>query len=121
MRRDARPSEFATAQAACIIGAIADGFGISRAQILYGGRHRHLARPRRLAMYLVRAMEGLSLPQIGRAFGGRDHTTVLHACRKTWREFSEHGATDELFALVELAEALEPPLSDVGARRREAA
>ena len=103
-----RPSEFAAAQARRIIDAIAVGFGISRTALLFGGRHCIYSRPRHLAMYLVRAMEGLSLPQIGKLFGGRDHTTVLHACRKTWRTFADQGQADELFALVELAEALEP-------------
>ena len=39
--------------------------------------------PRQLAMYLARELTGQTLPAIGRAFGGRDHTTVLHACRRT--------------------------------------
>lgn len=103
-----RPSKFAAAQAQRIIDAIAAGFDLSRSKLLHGGRHRAVARPRALAMYLVRAMEGLSLPQIGRAFGGRHHSTVLTACRKTWRTFADQGMTDELFALVELAEGLEP-------------
>lgn len=91
-----------------IVDVLATGFGFSRSQLLHGGKRRELVRPRQLAMYLVRAMEGLSLPQIGRLFGGRDHATVLHACRKVWRDFSDQGLTDELFALVELAEALAP-------------
>lgn len=105
-----RPSEFAAAQARCIVDAIAAEFGTSYSQLVQPdwnprSRRRELARPRMLAMYLVRAMEGLSLPQIGHVFR-RDHTTVLHACRETWRRFLEQGATEELFALVELAEAL---------------
>ena len=115
-----RPSEFATAQALAIIDAIAAGFGYSRTGLLIAGREREAAWPRQLAMYLVRAMEGMSLPQIGRVFGGRDHTTVLYACRETWRRFEEE-SPGVLEALVELAEAIEPPLSDIGARRREAA
>lgn len=45
------------------------------------GRHRRIARPRQLAMYLARRLAGRSLPEIGRLFGDRDHTTVLHAVR----------------------------------------
>ena len=45
-------------------------------------RTRALARPRQVAMALAKDITSLSLPDIGEAFGGRDHTTVLHACRK---------------------------------------
>ncbi|MDQ3260104.1 MAG: chromosomal replication initiator protein DnaA, partial [Pseudomonadota bacterium] len=45
-------------------------------------RNRAIARPRQVAMSLAKEFTQLSLPDIGEAFGGRDHTTVLHACRK---------------------------------------
>ena len=45
-------------------------------------RARRVARPRQVAMYLARELTTRSLPDIGRRFGGRDHTTVLHACRR---------------------------------------
>ena len=45
-------------------------------------RSRRVARPRQVAMYLARELTERSLPEIGRRFGGRDHTTVLHACRR---------------------------------------
>ena len=45
-------------------------------------RSRNVARPRQIAMALAKELTQLSLPDIGDAFGGRDHTTVLHACRK---------------------------------------
>ena len=45
-------------------------------------RSRTIARPRQMAMALAKELTQLSLPDIGDAFGGRDHTTVLHACRK---------------------------------------
>ncbi len=45
-------------------------------------RARRVARPRQVAMYLSRKLTTRSLPEIGRRFGGRDHTTVLHACRR---------------------------------------
>jgi len=44
-------------------------------------RTRTIARPRQVAMWLSRELTSHSLPEIGEAFGGRDHTTVLHACR----------------------------------------
>ena len=46
-------------------------------------RFRSVARPRQVAMALAKELTQQSLPEIGEAFGGRDHTTVLHACRKT--------------------------------------
>ena len=45
-------------------------------------RNRSVARPRQIAMALSKELTNHSLPEIGDAFGGRDHTTVLHACRK---------------------------------------
>ena len=45
-------------------------------------RSRSIARPRQVAMSLAKELTSHSLPEIGDAFGGRDHTTVLHACRK---------------------------------------
>jgi chromosomal replication initiator protein len=44
-------------------------------------RSRSLARPRQMAMALTKELTEHSLPEIGKAFGGRDHTTVMHACR----------------------------------------
>ena len=45
-------------------------------------RSRIIARPRQVAMYLAKQLTSRSLPEIGRKFGGRDHTTVIHACKK---------------------------------------
>ena len=45
-------------------------------------RARNVARPRQVAMYLAKQLTSRSLPEIGRKFGGRDHTTVMHAVRK---------------------------------------
>ena len=56
-------------------------------------RARRVARPRQVAMYLSRELTSRSLPDIGRRFGGRDHTTVLHACRR----IEELCKTDPLF------------------------
>ena len=51
-------------------------------ELLSAKRNRSLARPRQLAMFLAKELTSHSLPEIGDAFGGRDHTTVLHACKK---------------------------------------
>ena len=61
---------------------VADYFKIKVAEMYSKKRVRSLARPRQFAMALAKELTPMSLPDIGEAFGGRDHTTVLHACRK---------------------------------------
>ena len=61
---------------------VADYFKIKVADMYSKKRTRILARPRQMAMYLARELTDLSYPEIGQSFGGRDHTTVLHACSK---------------------------------------
>ena len=60
----------------------AEYFNIKISDLLSKRRNRAVARPRQIAMALAKEMTNHSLPEIGDAFGGRDHTTVLHACRK---------------------------------------
>lgn len=61
---------------------VADYFKIRIADLLSKSRRQSITRPRQLAMGLAKELTTHSLPEIGDAFGGRDHTTVLHACRK---------------------------------------
>jgi chromosomal replication initiator protein len=61
---------------------VADYYKIKVAEMYSKKRSRNIARPRQVAMALAKELTQLSLPDIGEAFGGRDHTTVLHACRK---------------------------------------
>ncbi|TKB46411.1 chromosomal replication initiator protein DnaA [Thalassotalea mangrovi] len=61
---------------------VAEYYKIKVADILSKRRNRSVARPRQIAMALAKELTSHSLPEIGDAFGGRDHTTVLHACRK---------------------------------------
>jgi chromosomal replication initiator protein len=61
---------------------VADYYKIKVAEMYSKKRSRIVARPRQVAMALAKELTQLSLPDIGDAFGGRDHTTVLHACRK---------------------------------------
>ena len=60
---------------------VADYFRIKVSDMYSQKRTRNIARPRQVAMWLCRELTDHSLPEIGEAFGGRDHTTVLHACR----------------------------------------
>jgi chromosomal replication initiator protein len=61
---------------------VAEYYKIRIADLLSSRRNRSITRPRQLAMALTKLLTRHSLPEIGNAFGGRDHTTVLHACRK---------------------------------------
>jgi chromosomal replication initiator protein len=61
---------------------VAEYYKIKLSDLLSARRSRSVARPRQLAMALAKELTNHSLPEIGESFGGRDHTTVLHACRK---------------------------------------
>jgi chromosomal replication initiator protein len=65
-----------------VVTAVASMFGISAEKLLGRDRSREVAWPRQIAMYLLREEGNVSLPQIGEAMGGRDHTTVMYACDK---------------------------------------
>ncbi|MEK7800822.1 MAG: helix-turn-helix domain-containing protein, partial [Pseudomonadota bacterium] len=61
---------------------VAEHFGVRLADMHSARRARAVARPRQVAMYLAKQLTARSLPEIGRKFGGRDHTTVMHAVKK---------------------------------------
>jgi chromosomal replication initiator protein len=61
---------------------VARQYNVSRADLLSSRRTANVVRPRQIAMFLAKTLTLRSLPEIGRRFGGRDHTTVLHAVRK---------------------------------------
>lgn len=65
-----------------IIKMVSRHFGVSKPDILSQRRHRSVVWPRQIGMYLAKQLTARSLPEIGRRFGNRDHTTVLHAIRK---------------------------------------
>ena len=72
-------------------------FNVSRADILSSRRTANVVRPRQIAMYLSKMMTLRSLPEIGRRFGGRDHTTVLHAVRKIEAlALKDHALSEEI-------------------------
>jgi chromosomal replication initiator protein len=68
---------------------VAQYFDINLQDMKAKKRTRRIAYPRQVAMYLSRDLTDLSLPEIGTSFGGRDHTTVLHACEKIERGFKD--------------------------------
>ncbi len=72
-------------------------FNVTKADLLSARRTRTVVRPRQIAMYLAKALTPRSLPEIGRRFGNRDHTTVLHAVRKIEEmATADRGFADEI-------------------------
>ena len=82
--------------------ATCEQFGISTEELLGASRAARVTWPRQVAMYLARELTQQSLPAIGRAFGGRDHTTVLHAHRRaSQRMTSDRRAFDAVHSLTD--------------------
>ncbi len=79
---------------------VAEYFKIRVADLLSSRRNRSITRPRQIAMALTKLLTRHSLPEIGNAFGGRDHTTVLHACRKIEALRVEDRRIDEDFEIL---------------------
>ena len=73
-RSEIRPAE--------IIQTVASAYGVPMDRMLGRERSHDIALPRQIAMYLLREEAKISLPQIGEALGGRDHTTVMYGCEK---------------------------------------
>lgn len=72
-----------------IIRAVAAYFSVPSSELVSSKRVKNVASARQIAMYICREMTGLPLANIGEAFGGRDHTTVIHACQKISDEMTE--------------------------------
>jgi chromosomal replication initiator protein len=87
-----RPAERSVS---AIQAAVSEQFGLSSEELLSSSRTARIAWPRQVAMYLSRELSGESLPAIGRHFGGRDHTTVLHAWRRTKTRIAEDPSARE--------------------------
>jgi chromosomal replication initiator protein len=91
--KDIIPSgESATITVTTIMAEVSDYFQISGEELCGTSRSRTLVNARQIAMYLCRELTDLSLPKIGQAFGGRDHTTVMHAERKIRQLIGERRA-----------------------------
>jgi chromosomal replication initiator protein len=86
-----------------ILRVISRHYGVSKGDLLSQRRHRSVVWPRQIGMYLAKHLTARSLPEIGRRFGGRDHTTVLHAIRKIEGEITKNPhLEDELEELKRL-------------------
>ena len=79
--------------AATIMAVTAEFFGVSIDDLCGPGKTKALAQARQISMYLCRELTELSLPKIGQMFGGRDHTTVIHADRKIRAQMAERRQT----------------------------
>ena len=79
---------------------VADYYKIRVADLISKRRTRSIARPRQVAMALAKELTNHSLPEIGDAFGGRDHTTLLHACRKVTSLRAENSTIDDEYAVL---------------------
>ncbi len=86
-----------------ILRIVAKHYNVTRADILSQRRTANVVKPRQVAMYLAKTLTLRSLPEIGRRFSGRDHTTVLHAVRKIEGLVgSDRSLADEVEALKRL-------------------
>jgi chromosomal replication initiator protein len=94
LRDLAQPSDVTRVRIEDILKLLGRHYNIARADILSPRRARSIVRPRQVGMYLAKKLTLRSLPEIGRRFGGRDHSTVLHAVRK----IEELMRTDERLA-----------------------
>jgi chromosomal replication initiator protein len=101
-----RPQEPKRVKIEDIQRVVARQYNVSRSDLLSSRRTANVVRPRQVAMYLAKTLTMRSLPEIGRRFGGRDHTTVLHAVRKI------EGLVGNDLALAEEIEILKRHLQD---------
>ena len=101
-----RPQEPKRVKIEDIQRVVARQYNVSRSDLLSSRRTANVVRPRQVAMYLAKTLTLRSLPEIGRRFGGRDHTTVLHAVRKI------EGLVGNDIALAEEIEILKRQLQD---------
>ena len=85
---------------------VAEHYNIRLSDMIGPKRVRNVARPRQIAMYLSKQLTSRSLPEIGRRFGGRDHTTIMHGVRKIEElAGADHGLAEDIALLKRLLEA----------------
>lgn len=90
----------------CIQERVADFYGLPLGEMVSARRSKSVAWPRQVAMYLSRELTPCSLPDIGRRFGGRDHTTVIHAIKQVEKRIAEiPDIRDDVAALRDLIAA----------------
>jgi chromosomal replication initiator protein len=116
-RREASPGTplrpAATVTVAGIQALVCDVFSLTREELLSANRSARIAWPRQVAMYLAREHTSETLPAIGRQFGGRNHTTVMHAVKITTRRISDdREAYDVVHSLTARLQGIHPDRRD---------
>ena len=81
--------------------SVAEFFGLKVSDLEGSKRTREIVYPRQVAIYLIRKHTNLSLPQIGKEFGDRDHTTIMHSCEKIENELINNESLKEKIGLIE--------------------
>ncbi len=97
-----------------IIRVVAKYFGTTRVELLAHRRTAVIAFPRQIAMYLARTLTLRSLPEIGRRFANRDHTTIMHGHRKIARLILTDAKTAQIVAELEVALTAKPICTEAG-------
>jgi chromosomal replication initiator protein len=83
-----------------VIQAVADFYDLKEKDIISASRKQEVVKPRQVAMYLLREELKSSYPFIGQKFGGRDHTTAIHAYEKILKEVKKNGEVAEEIGLI---------------------
>lgn len=79
-----------------IMQTVSDYYSVTLNDLVGPTRKREITVPRQIAIYLTREMTGMSLPQIGSVFGGRDHTTVMHSCKTVEASLNQNPGTKDI-------------------------
>lgn len=83
-----------------VVEAITEFYDIPSGNMFFSSRKKEFARPRQIAMYLLKKELKMSYSEIGRKFGGKDHTTVIHACQLVEKEYEENEKTHQEIELI---------------------
>ena len=83
-----------------IIKVVAEFYDIKEGELILDSRRKEIVRPRQIAMFLLRDILKCSYPSIGRKFGGKDHTTVIHSCEKVAKEIEKNEEFREEINLI---------------------
>ena len=78
-----------------VVKIIADFYNIDESSIYEKSRRKEVVKPRQIIMYILRKDFNISYPSIGEKLGGRDHTTVIHSCKKIKQELEKNNSLEQ--------------------------